>query len=54
MGLAHGLLDSPWKTLVYGKTLFSDIVTPALSTDTRAADESVVAAAGKPKRVSSY
>ena len=52
MGLAHGLLDSPWKKLVYGKTLFSDTVTPALSTDTRAADRSVVAAAGKPKRVS--
>ena len=33
MGLAHGLLDSPWKKLVYGKTLFSDTVTPALSTD---------------------
>ena len=37
-GLANGLLDSPWKKLVYGKALFSDIVTPALSTDTRAAD----------------
>ena len=33
VGLAHGLLDSPWKKLVYGKTLFSDTVTPALSTD---------------------
>ena len=32
-GLANGVLDSPWKKLVYGKALFSDIVTPALTTD---------------------
>lgn len=32
-GLTNGLLDSPWKKLLYGKGLFTDIVTPALSTD---------------------